>query len=302
MTQPMAARITELTANRVPFVHATVVRAQFPTSARAGDQAIVLADGSVEGFVGGHCAVGSVRTAALGALHDGESVLLRVLPEDGPDYPESPGSRVVVNPCLSGGALEIFLEPTLPSPLLHLIGETPITDALAAMAVPLGFAVERAEAGHRPVGAVAVIVATHGGAEAAAIRAALDAGMDFVGLVAGRRRSTAVLDEMELADDERKRIRTHVGLDIGARTSAEIALSIMAELVQAIRRDGLVAPEIDLAAAAAAMPTRVDEVVDPVCGMTVTPGPDTPHLTIDGQDIWFCGPGCRDQYAGSAVR
>src|SRR5262245_25701312 len=149
MTQPMAARITELTANRVPFVHATVVRAQFPTSARAGDQAIVLADGSVEGFVGGHCAVGSVRTAALGALHDGESVLLRVLPEDGPDYPESPGSRVVVNPCLSAGAVALLLEPTLPSLLLHLIGQTRSTDALAALELALGVAVERAGAGHR---------------------------------------------------------------------------------------------------------------------------------------------------------
>jgi xanthine dehydrogenase accessory factor len=301
MTQPMAARITELTANRVPFVHATVVRAQFPTSARAGDQAIVLPDGSVEGFVGGHCAVGSVRTAALAALRDGESVLLRVLPEDGPNYPDSPGSRVVVNPCLSGGALEIFLEPTLPSPLLHLVGATPITDALAAMAGPLGFAVERAEDGCPPDGAVAVIVATHGGAEAAAIRAALDAGVEFIGLVAGRRRSTAVLDEMNLPDDERKRVRTHVGLDIGARTSAEIALSIMAELVQAIRRDGLVAPEVD-AARLTAETIRDDQAVDPVCGMTVTPGPDTPHLTVDGQDVWFCGTGCRDRYAGSAVR
>jgi xanthine dehydrogenase accessory factor len=301
MTQPMASRISELSAERVPFVHATVVRAQFPTSARAGDHAIVLPDGTVEGFVGGHCAVGSVRTAALGALRDGESVLLRVLPEDGPDYPESPGSRVVVNPCLSGGALEIFLEPTLPSPLLHLVGATPITNALAAMADPLGFAVERAEDGHRPDGAVAVIVATHGGAEAAAIRAALDADVEFVGLVAGRRRGSAVLDEMDLADDERKRVRAHVGLDIGARTSAEIALSIMAELVQAIRRDGLVPPEVDLARSTAET-VRADQVVDPVCGMTVTPGPDTPHLTADGRDIWFCSPGCRDHYASSAVR
>lgn len=300
MTQPMAARITELTAKRVPFVHATVVRAQFPTSAQAGDQAIVLADGSVEGFVGGHCAVGSVRTAALAALRDGESVLLRVLPEDGPDYPESPGSQVVVNPCLSGGALEIFLEPTLPAPLLHLVGATPITDSLAAMAGPLGFAVERTEDSRPPDGAVAVIVATHGGAEAAAIRAALDVGVEFVGLVAGRRRSVAVLDEMDLAEDERKRVRAHVGLDIGARTSAEIALSIMAELVQAIRRDGLVAPEID-AALSASEASQVDRVVDPVCGMTVTPGPDTPHLTVDGRDVWFCGSGCRDRYADSAV-
>jgi xanthine dehydrogenase accessory factor len=300
MTQPMAARITELTAQRVPFVHATVVRAQFPTSAQAGDQAIVLADGSVEGFVGGHCAVGSVRSAALSALRDGETLLLRVLPEDGPDYPETPGSQVVVNPCLSGGALEIFLEPTLPAPLLHLVGSTPITDALATMATPLGFAVERAEEGHRPDGAVAVIVATHGGEEAAAIRAALDAGVEFVGLVAGRRRGTAVLDEMDLADDERKRVRAHVGLDIGARTSAEIALSIMAEVVQAIRRDGLVAPEVDMARAHTES-ALLEQVVDPVCGMTVTPGPDTPHLTVDGREVWFCSSGCRDTYAGSAV-
>jgi xanthine dehydrogenase accessory factor len=300
MTQPMAARITELTAQRVPFVHATVVRAQFPTSAQAGDQAIVLADGSVEGFVGGHCAVGSVRSAALSALRDGETLLLRVLPEDGPDYPETPGSQVVVNPCLSGGALEIFLEPTLPAPLLHLVGSTPITDALATMATPLGFAVERAEEGHRPDGAVAVIVATHGGEEAAAIRAALDAGVEFVGLVAGRRRGTAVLDEMNLADDERKRVRAHVGLDIGARTSAEIALSIMAEVVQAIRRDGLVAPEVDTARAHTES-ALLEQVVDPVCGMTVTPGPDTPHLTVDGREVWFCSSGCRDTYAGSAV-
>ena len=301
MTQPMAARITELTAQRVPFVHATVVRAQFPTSAQAGDQAIVLPDGSVEGFVGGHCAVGSVRSAALSALRDGETLLLRVLPEGGPNYPETPGSQVVVNPCLSGGALEIFLEPTLPAPLLHLIGSTPITDALATMATPLGFAIERAEEGHRPDGAVAVIVATHGGEEAAAIRAALDAGVEFVGLVAGRRRGTAVLDEMDLADDERKRVRAHVGLDIGARTSAEIALSIMAEVVQAIRRDGLVAPEVDVARAHTES-ALLEQVVDPVCGMTVTPGPDTPHLTVDGREVWFCSSGCRDTYAGSAVR
>jgi len=74
----------------------------------------------------------------------------------------------------------------------------------------------------------------------------------------------------------------------------------MAELVQAIRRDGLVAPEVDTTRTVA-QPARVDEVVDPVCGMTVKPGPDTPHLTVDGQDVWFCGTGCRDHYAGTAV-
>jgi xanthine dehydrogenase accessory factor len=104
MSRGMAARVRELSAGRVPFVHATVVRAQVPSSAKAGDDAVVLPDGTIEGFVGGQCAETSVRTAALGALRDGETVLLRVLPDDGAPFPESPGAQVVVNACLSGGA------------------------------------------------------------------------------------------------------------------------------------------------------------------------------------------------------
>ncbi len=81
MTTQLSLRIEQLKESRTPFVQATVVRAQKPSSASAGDRAIVLADGSIEGFVGGQCATGSVRTAALGALETGEGVLLRVLPD-----------------------------------------------------------------------------------------------------------------------------------------------------------------------------------------------------------------------------
>lgn len=280
----------ELAIERVPFVHVTVVRAQVPTSARPGDDAIVLADGSIEGFVGGHCAEGSVRVAALNALETRETVLLRVLPEGADDFPESPGARVVVNPCLSGGALEIFLEPLLPPPLLQLVGSTPIADAVAGLAEPLGFAVGRAQAGERPDGAVAVIVSSLGRAEADAIRAALDADVPFIGLVASIRRGASVLAELALSDSDRKRIHTPVGIDIGARTPEEIALSIMAEVVRAIRLDGLTA-------SATTRPVAAERAVDPVCGMSVVVGPDTAHLAEDGRDVWFCGPGCRDAYA-----
>src|SRR3954453_21501688 len=123
MSSAIAARMAELAGRHVPFVHATVVRAERPTSARAGDDAIVLADGSIEGFVGGQCAETSVRTAALGALQDGRSVLLRVLPEGDVEFPDSPGAQVVVNECLSGGALEIFLEPMFPPPPVEIVGD-----------------------------------------------------------------------------------------------------------------------------------------------------------------------------------
>ncbi len=109
-----AARANELIEQRRRFVQATVVRAQCPTSVRPGDSAVVLPDGSIEGFVGGQCAEGSVRTAALGVLASGEPLLLRILPEDGESFPESEGAVTVVNPCLSGGAIEVYLEPKLP--------------------------------------------------------------------------------------------------------------------------------------------------------------------------------------------
>jgi len=285
----MNARATELLAERVPFVHATVVRAQSPTSARAGDDAIIFSDGTIEGFVGGQCAEESVRAAALDVLKEGEALLLRVLPAGDEGFPESPGAKLVVNPCLSGGALEVFLEPQLPSPLLYIVGETPISDAVAAQAESLGFAFAAVPTleGQQPEGAVAVIIASHGSDEPESIRAALCADVRFIGLVASRRRGEAVLDAMDLSKEERDRVHTPVGLEIGARTAAEVALSIMAGVVRAMRTEGLVAPTSHVLP-----PPR--QVVDPVCGMAVAVGPDTPHRTIDGVEHWYCSAECRD--------
>src|SRR5690242_9457111 len=178
----MSERAQQLRRSRTPFVHATVVRAQQPASAHAGDQAILLSDGTIEGFVGGHCAQNSVRKAALGALQAGESVLLRVLPDGDVHFPEAPGACVVVNPCLSGGALEIFLDPQVPAPLLRICGATPIAGALAAATAALGYDVHRDGDGEL-ARATAVVIATHGGPEAEIIRAALDAGVGYIGLV-----------------------------------------------------------------------------------------------------------------------
>jgi len=285
----ISGRIEELTAARVPFVQATVVRAQEPTAAHPGDRAVVLADGTIEGFVGGHCAAGSVRHAALRALGSGESVLLRVLPGGDDVFPESPGASVVVNPCLSGGALEIYLEPLLPPPVLHLVGTSPTAEALAVLAPDLGFVVDRSADVDDPAGATAVVVSTHGGDEGDAVRTALDAGVGFIGVVCSRTRGRALLDAMGLTAEEARRVHAHVGVDIGARTAPEVALSIMAALVHSIRVDGLVA-------AAGPPVVRASEAIDPVCGMTVTIGPHTPHATVDGVDHWFCNPGCRDRF------
>ncbi len=288
MTTALSARIDELSTTGVPFVQATVVRAQEPSSARPGDRAIILADGSIEGFVGGHCAAGSVRTAALDALDSGQSMLLRVLPDGDDVFPESPGASIVVNPCLSGGALEIYLEPLLPPPLVHVVGTSPVADAVADVARLLGFVVDRGEALARP--ATAVVVSSHGGDEAGEIRAALEGGAGFVGVVCSRTRGEALLAGLNLTPAEAARVHVHVGLDIGARTAPEVGLSIVGAIVRGIRVDGLVAaPQGQVASSPA-------QAVDPVCGMTVTVGPDTVHAVVDGVDHWFCMTGCRDRF------
>lgn len=283
-------RAEALIRSGVPFVRATVVRAQEPSSARPGDRALILADGTIEGFVGGHCAETSVRTAAVKALGSGESVLLRVLPDGDDVFPESPGASIVVNPCLSGGALEIYLEPLLPAPVLHLVGTSPTAEAVADLAPGLGFAVERATESADPAGATVVLVSSHGGDETGVVRRALDADVGFVGVVCSRTRGRSIREDLRLSDAEAARVHLHVGLEIGARTAAELGLSIMAAVVRAVRLEGLTA---HLPPARAAAP---QQAVDPVCGMTVTVGPDTPGVVVDGVEHWFCMPGCRTRF------
>ncbi|MEU4692584.1 XdhC family protein [Actinoplanes sp. NPDC023714] len=314
-TTSTAERARQLTDARKPFVHATVVRAQEPTSARAGDDAVILADGSIEGFVGGVCAETSVRAAAMDSLRDGSTVLLRVLPEDSAAFPETPGALVVVNPCHSGGAIEIFLRPVLPKPLVTVEGNTPIGTAVAELASFLDF--EIAPSGTY-AGATAAVVAGLGRDEERAIRGALDAGVGLIALVASHKRAAVVLDAMELSEDERERIRPHAGLDIGARTPKEIALAVCAEIVREIRLGGLAprafpgSSHAEAAAFAKARPefvagptlpvgpaTPAATAVDPICGMTVVIGEDTPHGVVGGEDYWFCCPGCRTKFLAS---
>jgi xanthine dehydrogenase accessory factor len=282
----------ELTRSRVPFVQATVVRAQRPTSAHAGDTALVRADGAIDGFVGGTCAEASVREYGLRVLGAGEPLLLRIVPEVADAGPDAEGAVTVANPCLSGGSVEIFLEPKVPAPRVLVVGDTPIAVALAELGGPLGFAVERA-AGEsdvpRPDDA-ALVVASHGRGEEPALVTALRLGVPYVGLIASRKRGTAVLASLDLPDELTARVRTPAGLDIGARTAAEIALSVLAELV-AVRRAVRAEPAPEPATA-----------IDPVCGMSVAMVPSSLSAEVDGTTVWFCAAGCRKAYLADPAR
>jgi xanthine dehydrogenase accessory factor len=267
-----AHRIEALTRARQAFVVATVVRAAKPTSVRPGDSALVFPDGTIEGFVGGVCAQESVRLQAARALETGEGVLLRLLP--GLAITErDPLDGVIVshNPCLSGGALEIFLDPQPVPARIAIVGDTPIARALAAIATAAGYEV----GGTLERGDAALVVASHGEGEEAALAAALEAGTDYIALVASPKRGAAVLNALD--EPLRHRVHTPAGLDIGARTPADIAISILAQLV---------------ASRTAHPPTAVATATDPICGMEVLVNEHTPHA--DGE--YFCCEGCRTAY------
>ena len=171
----------------------------------------------------------SQRSAAqaLALLDSGDTLLLRITPE--PEEPR-PGSLTVHNPCLSGGTLEIFLEPIIPAPLVVVAGDTPIARALLELVGPLGHAGSMYD-GALPSDAAAVVIASHGRDEERILVEALQANVPYVGLVASRKRGEAVLGTLDVCASLKERVHTPAGLDIGARTPEEVALSILAEII-----------------------------------------------------------------------
>jgi xanthine dehydrogenase accessory factor len=323
-------RAAELSAAGQPYAFATVVAVARPTSARPGAHGIVHPDGSIEGWVGGSCAQPVVVREALHALADGQPRLLR-LSKDGPaEGRRADGVIELVMTCHSGGTLEIYVEPNLPKPLLWVAGITPIAGALVELATAVGFKVTlfdpiadatafpsaiavRAETNLVAVDREAspyIVVATQGQWDEEALAGALRRDARYVGLVASPTRAAAVRtwlkEETGLADDRLAALRAPAGMDIGAETAEEVALSILAELIQ-VRRGradfvaspgpATVAGEGASLAATTIAPVPDDIVlVDPVCGMTVDRQHARHIAEHDGTIYAFCSIGCRTRF------
>jgi xanthine dehydrogenase accessory factor len=304
ISSTITKRADELAAQGESFVTATVVRVERPTSVQPGNVALVHEDGTIEGFVGGACAQQSVRLYSLKAIESGEPLLLRIVP-DGPalgagldlaasrEVQSQEGAVTVQNPCLSGGSIEVFLEPFLPAPRVLVAGESPIATALARLGPEVGLEVvttpaESGATGAPDAGDLALVVAAHGRGEVEILRAGLEAGVEYVGLVASRKRGAAVIDELRadgVPEDLLKAIDCPAGFDIGARAPAEIAVAILARII-AVRRHRHASAHPGAVAA-------TTTAVDPICGMTVVIGADTPSVEQAGGKAYFCCEGCK---------
>jgi xanthine dehydrogenase accessory factor len=326
-------RIAELDASGGRFAVATVVAVQRPTSARPGAHGIVHPDGTIEGWIGGSCAQPVVVREALRSMADGQPRLLRLSKDLPAEGRRGDGIIELVMTCHSGGTLEIYVEPHLPAPSLWVAGTTPIVAALASLGSATGWRVtvfdpfadpdgfpgadrvfaETGIARIDPELSPYVVVATQGIWDEEALAAALRRDVSYVGLVASPTRSAVVRawlrDEGGVPEERLAALRAPAGLDLGAETPEEIALSILAELLSVRRGKASFiaspgpATMVGQAAGAgvlalASLEPSVDDIVliDPVCGMTVDRAHARHLAEHEGVVYAFCRMGCRTAF------
>jgi xanthine dehydrogenase accessory factor len=276
------------------FALATVVWRQGPSSSQQGSRAIITADGRLHGWIGGACAEPAVVRAARHVIATGTAELLLLGNPDqfGGAVPD--GVAVIPISCQSEGALEVYIEPVVPVPHLVVVGRSPMAQTLAGLAQALGWHAElidgadfsAARADERSL----VVVATQGHDDEGVLERAVAARPAYLGLVGSRKRGATVLGYLAdrgLPKAELDRVKVPAGLDLGSTTHPEIAVAILAELVQ-LRASG--------ALAGASTQRHIDQAVDPVCGMTVRAGAGGLSQEHAGVTYYFCCTGCRDAF------
>jgi xanthine dehydrogenase accessory factor len=285
------------------FVVATVVRVDPPTSARPGDKALIAADGTLWGWIGGSCSESLVRREALHAMGDGQPRLVKISPDQAPEH--QAGVVAHVSTCPSAGALDVFIDPHLPRPVLLVIGDTPAAHTLVRLGATIGYqtcavhpgasASDFPEADQvidsldlapaRPSPTTWAVVATMGHYDEEAIEALLPYKVAYIGLVASRRRATTVLDVLaDRGTRDLERVRRAADSSVGG-SQEEIALAVLAEIV-AERHTYQPGYPIALPATA----------IDPICGMSVEITGAIHTLTMAETTYYFCSAGCLDAF------
>ena len=292
----------ELSGRGEPFVLATVVWRRAPSSGKEGATALITPDRRVRGWLGGACAEPTVVREALKALEEGSPRLLFLGPPEELEGRARDGVVTVPIACQSEGALEVYVEPVLPQPQLVAIGRSPAAGALAALATGLGWrsvlVEDSADLGADVDERSYVVVATQGHFDEEALEHALATPAGYVGLVASRKRADAVLGYLRdrgVAEEALARVHAPAGLDLGHVATDEIAVAILAEIVQ-LRAAGALET-----GAVSATPARHEEI-DPVCGMTVDVA-DARYRTVhDGRTYYFCSAGCLESFESDPAR
>ncbi|MGA7931632.1 MAG: XdhC family protein [Candidatus Sulfotelmatobacter sp.] len=320
----------ELLAKGEPFVTASVVRFQAPISGKPGDKAIIFADGKMWGWIGGGCAQPVVIKEALKALADGKPRLVRISPTAAPED----GIVDYTMTCHSGGTLDIYIEPVLAKPHILVFGRSPIAQTLARLGKAIGYRVSVVAPGadreqfpdvdllqtgsnlselnlneRQNTTDTFIVVSTQGESDEEALEQAARTSAEYVAFVASKVKAQKVIEylrEAGVPSDRVNRIHAPAGLDIHATSPEEIAVSILAEIIQlkGTRTKAVEGPKSPLAASNLPVlnlpvshpPAPNNEARDPVCGMFVNVSGARYKSAHKGTDVYFCCAGCKQTF------
>lgn len=302
-------KVDELLLIGESFAIATVVRYEAPISGKPGDKAIIFADGDVWGWIGGGCAQPAVIKEALNALKDGRPRLVRISPSSS----QEEGIVAYNMTCHSGGTLDIYIEPVLPKPHIFILGGSPVGQTLARLGKVVNYTVsvaapdadqksypdaDRVQAnlkiGGLKIGPQTfIVVSTQGECDEEALENALQTEAAYVAFVASKAKAAKVLQylsERGVSAERLKQVRAPAGMNIRAGSPEEIAVSILAEIVQVNRARILEQKD------KVVLPTERQEAKDPICGMTVDMRSAKHKSECDGNLFYFCCAGCKQTF------
>jgi xanthine dehydrogenase accessory factor len=298
-----------LNQNAEPYATAVIVRRRIPSSGKPGDKAIITADGNIYGWIGGGCTRGIVLKEALASLRDHKPRIVNISPESlGSSFEDTKNYTMT---CQSGGEVEVYIEPVIPKPQLLIFGKSHIAMALARIAKAMDYRVHVIMSvveddvfptadkvmsigefeGNETYKHSHVVVCTQGEGDAEALLKALSLGSSYVSFVASRKKANAIYQEVRLKGatmDQLKVIRTPAGIDIGAKLPEEVAISILAEIIQTFR-----AQQAEQKEATVSELPNDDYYLNPVCNIPVQKSTAKHVLVYDNQKVYFCCDGCK---------
>ncbi len=309
MFDQFLSKAGELLTDAQSFAIAVVVRYQAPISGKPGNKAIIFPDGRIWGWIGGGCAQPVVVKEALKALADGQPRLIRISPSSSPEE----GIVDYTMTCHSGGTLDIYIEPVLPKPHILILGRSPVAKMLASLGKAIGYAISavapgadresfpdsdlvQAELDLRQLKTTPhtfIVVSTQGEGDEEALEQALLTKAAYVAFVASKAKASKILDvlkERGIPVDRLSQVRAPAGLDIRAASPEEIAVSILAEIIQV---NGTRAASQEKQAPS---PLPRHEAKDPICGMMVDVSVAKHKSEFHGNSFYFCCSGCKQKF------
>ena len=290
------------------FAVAHVIWREAPSSGKPGDKAIILKDGSLIGWIGGGCVKGIAVKEAQEAIRENRSRLVRIDPDEGNS--EDSSHKTYRMTCHSGGTMELFIEPITPNPQLIIVGKSNIARALSKLAIATNLRVhvlsndvhkgmfpgvnnihDRVDFSKINIDKnTFIVVSTQGEDDEESIRKALETNCNYVGFISSLRKSVKIkeyLEQTELSANRINELKIPVGMDINAKLPEEIAISILAEIVQLFRDPNRKEDqETDTA-------INDDTYINPVCRVAVSKKDAKHVLEYGAHTVYFCCDGCK---------